>query len=216
MRTLEEIFPPFGLRITCGPLELRCVRESDAPIATDLAARGIYEPAELPFLRRWAEAAEHELALNTAQFYWRTFADFRPDDWHLIFLASHEGTPVGVQDVSAKDFIHVRSIITGSWLSREHQGKGIGTLMRQAVCALGFDELGAEEMISGYMVGNAASAAVSRKVGYEPNGQIRGLHPDGDRVRVEQRVRLLPHNFIRAPWPVEVEGAGPFREFIGI
>ncbi|WP_420176752.1 GNAT family N-acetyltransferase [Luteococcus sp. OSA5] len=213
---LAEIFPPFGLRITCGPLELRCARETDVPIATRLASRGIYEPGELPFLRRWAEAAEQELALNTAQFYWRTFADFRKDDWHLVFLVSHEGTPVGVQDASAKDFVHVRSIITGSWLSREFQGRGIGTLMRQAICAFGLDELGADEMISGYMVGNAASAGVSRKVGYEPNGQIRGLHPDGDRVRVEQRVRLVPQNFVRPPWPVKVEGADEFRAFIGL
>lgn len=213
---IEEIFPPFGLQISCGPLELRCVRETDVPIAAELASRGIYDPAELPFLRRWAEAAGHELALNTAQFYWSTFAGFRPEDWHLVFLVSHEGTPVGVQDASAKDFRQVRSIMTGSWLSREYQGKGIGTLMRQTVCSFGFDELGAVEMVSGYMDGNAASAGVSRKVGYEPNGEIRGLHPDGDRARVEKRVHLVPPNFVRPPWPVRVSGAAELRAFIGI
>lgn len=217
MTGIEDHFPPFGLRIRCGRLELRSVREDDIDEVAALVAGGIYDPDEhLPFLNRWAEAPVERLPVNTMQFYWQVFAGFSPTAWHLVLAVRDGGRIVGVQDLVAKDFAITRSIETGSWLGRPFQGRGTGTLMRQAVCAFAFDELGAEQMTSGYLDGNQASAAVSRKVGYRPNGTFRSVHPDGDRVRVEQRVRLLPEDLVRPPHPVEVEGVEAFRAFIGL
>ncbi|MFZ2261633.1 GNAT family protein [Luteococcus japonicus] len=92
----------------------------------------------------------------------------------------------------------------------------MGTLMRQAVCAFGFDEPGAAQMTSAYLDENQRSAGVSRKVGYQFNGRVRMVHPDGERVRVEEKVVLLPENFTRPPHPVRVDGADAFRTFIGL
>ncbi|MEZ5191301.1 MAG: hypothetical protein R2734_01265 [Nocardioides sp.] len=46
--------------------------------------------------------------------------------------------------------------------------------MRQLVVGFAFDELGADSCGSGYLAGNHASAAVSRKVGYVDNGRQSG------------------------------------------
>lgn len=216
MDPLEEIYPPFGLRISCGELELRHVREADVPAIARLVRSGIYHPAALPFLTRWAEAPGDQLARNTLQFYWNAFAESGPQAWHLALAARHQGRLVGVQDMSARDFAVVRSIETGSWLARQHQGRGIGRLMRQAVCALGFDVLGAVEMSSGFFEGNQRSAGVSRAVGYRPNGTRRMLHPDGDSARLEHRVVLRPEDFVRPPHPVQVSGEGPLLRFLGL
>lgn len=105
---------------------------------------------------------------------------------------------------------------TGSWLLRHEQGKGIGTLMRQAVLAFAVDELGAEVMESGGMVGNQASLAVSRKLGYVPNGYRRHVHADGVGWRDVEMYRLIPGDLVRAPYPVEVTGAATFWASIGL
>jgi len=214
MDPLEDIYPPFALRIRCGELELRHVRESDLPAIVELVRGGIYDPAVLPFLTRWAEAGD-ELARNTLQFYWSAFAASGPDAWHMVLAVRHRGTLVGVQDVTALHFATLRSLDTGSWLGREHQGRGIGTLMRQAVCAFGFDVLAAEQMTSAYMAGNRASEGVSRKLGYRPNGVNRLAHPDDGSVRIEERVLLLPSDFVRPAEPVEVDAPRALLHFLG-
>lgn len=213
---LEQMFAPFGLRITCGPLALRSVREADVPdIADAINRHGIYDDGRpFPFLDRWAENLGAH-GLPTAQFYWRLWAGWSVSNWHLVLRVEHEGRLVGVQDVMARDFPDTRSLGTGSWLLRSEQGRGIGTLMRQAVCAFGFDELGAEQMTSSAFVGNAASQAVSRKVGYRENGVRRARAVDGG-VRLTQDFALSPDDFVRPPFPVECTGVEEFRRSIGL
>lgn len=41
MLTLEDIFPPFALRIACGPVELRVLRDDDLPELVELVRSGI-------------------------------------------------------------------------------------------------------------------------------------------------------------------------------
>ena len=59
-----------------------------------------------------------------------------------------EGRLVGVQGVSTRDFPVTRTGETGSWLGQQFHGRGIGTLMRQAICVLCLDHLGFEEVTS--------------------------------------------------------------------
>lgn len=214
---IDEVFGAFGLRISCGPLELTSVREHDIDEISALIVRGIYDPREAtPFLRRWAEEPPEQVPLSTMRFYWRLYADFTPAAWHLVLAVRENGRLVGVQDLTTKDFAKTRTVTTGSWLGRAHQGRGIGTLMRQTVCAFGFDELGATQMTSAYLVGNERSAAVSRKLGYRPNGLFRLADPDGEGFRLEQRVALSPDDFVRPPHPVEATGVEGFRRLIGL
>ena len=108
------------------------------------------------------------------------------------------GTLVGLQAFHTTNFAVVRSGETGSWLGRCFQGQGIGTRMRRAVCALAFDHLGAVEVTSAAFLDNPASLAVSRKVGYEPNGRLRLVRRENE-VAVNQRLVLTPETFAWAP-----------------
>ena len=65
---------------------------------------------------------------------------------------------MGVQGFAARDFPVLRTAETGSWLGAAFQGRGIGTRMRQAICAFLFDELGATQISSAAFVDNAAFA----------------------------------------------------------
>lgn len=215
---LEDIFAPFALRISCGPLSMRFVRDGDVPdIAAAIHKHGIYSPDEpMPFMLRWAEAGE-DLAVNTLQHYYDAFASWSPEAWTLTLHVSVDGRFVGIQHLEAiQDFRQTRAAETGSWLLRHEQGRGIGTLMRQAVLAFAFDELGAELMESGGMVGNHASLAISRKLGYVPNGHRRFVQADGVGWREVEMYRLAPGDLVRAPYPVEVIGAAGFRRSIGV
>jgi RimJ/RimL family protein N-acetyltransferase len=95
------------------------------------------------------------------------------DDWTVTVLVRQDGEVVGTQGLSGKDYAATREVSTGSWLGRTHQGQGIGTEMRSAVLLLAFDHLGAGTARSGAFIDNIASLAVSRKLGYRPDGTYR-------------------------------------------
>lgn len=87
--------------------------------------------------------------------------------------------------------------------------------MRQLVVGFAFDQLGAVECGSGYVVGNHASAAVSRKAGYIDNGQRRIVqHTRQGKIGVyEQRVPVTPATYVRPDSEVAVT---TLRRFLAI
>lgn len=215
MGTIADLLPALGLRITAGPLELRGITDDDLPALCDLAERGIHDPEAMPFYFPWTDAPRGELARNTAAYHWRNRATFSVDAWGLHLGVWHEGELVGTQGYETENFLVTRTGETGSWLGREHQGRGIGTAMRQAVCAFVFDHLDAEEVTSGAFLDNPASLAVSRKVGYRENGVRRLRRRDGE-LALNQVLALRPQDLVRGPHPLHVEGLGAFRRSIGL
>lgn len=168
-----SIWPFAALRITTPELQLRYPDDDDLAALARLAAEGIHDPASMPFSVPWTRAEPPELERNVLQFAWARRASLTHDDWALPFLVLVDGEPAGVQALEAKQFAVRRTVETGSWLVRRAQGHGIGTEMRAAVLHLAFSGLGAEEALSGSFTDNPASAAVSRRNGYEPNGEER-------------------------------------------
>jgi len=142
-------------------------------------------------------------------------ADFSPEAWDLQLAVFHDGELAGCQGLATHDFLVTRTGETGSWLGREFQGRGIGTRMRQAVCALAFDHLGFEEVTSAAFLDNPASLAVSRKVGYRPSGVRRLKRRDGE-LALNQGLVLTPDTFVRCTDQVQVTGAAALRAFIGL
>jgi RimJ/RimL family protein N-acetyltransferase len=213
--TIEEILPALALRITAGPLELRGLGDDDLAALCDLASRGIHPPERMPFYFPWTDAPPDRLPLNTAQYHWRVRAAFGIDAWTLPLGVWFEGALVGSQALEAEHFLVTRTAETGSWLGAEHQGRGIGTAMRQAICALAFDHLGAVEVTSGAFEDNPESLAVSRKVGYRPNGTARLQRRDGEAV-VLQRFVLRAEDLVRGAHPISVTGLDAFRRSIGL
>lgn len=210
---MPEVFPPLGLRIEAGPLVLRPVTDDVLPELVDVALAGVHAPEAMPFAVPWTDAPAAELPANFAQFHWRTRAGWSRDRWDLEFAVEHEGRIVGCQGFMAADYPVTRTGETGSWLGLPFQGRGIGTAMRRAICAFVFDHLDGRRITSGSFLDNPASAAVSRKVGYQPNG-TRVLARRGEPAGNQQWL-LTPATFVRGE-PITVTGAEVFRAFVGL
>lgn len=224
MLSLEEIFPPFGLCISSGPVELRVLRDDDIPELLEVVRGGVQRPGTpMPFLRDWHEepfevGSSDALPATSLRWWWTQRAEVTPQSWSLALVTRRDGEVVGVQDMSGTDFPQRRTVATGSWLGAAHQGRGTGTLMRQLVVAFAFDHLGADRCESGYVEGNHASAAVSRKLGYQHDGSRRVVqHTRLGKVGVqEHRLVVTPATFVRPAEPVRVQGAPAVRRFLGV
>jgi RimJ/RimL family protein N-acetyltransferase len=212
--SLEELWPPFGLSISCGTLTLRAIRDDDLPELVDAAAAGIHGDDLRPFPRAWAGQDSVAMGRDLASRYWKFRATFPSDEWALPLLVRCNGRIIGVQGAEAVRYPVLRTPDTFSWLTRSVQGQGIGTLMRQAMCAFFFDELDAHAITSGAYADNPASAAVSRKVGYTANGTRLELR---DETAAEHhKFILLRDRFVRPSERVVVQGGAAMRAFVGI
>jgi RimJ/RimL family protein N-acetyltransferase len=161
-----SLWPPFGLVVERDGMTLRLPRDDDLAGLLELASQGIHDPGDMPFLIPWTDTPSPERELESLRFYWGARASLRPEAWSLHFMVRVDGAVVGVQEVSARSFLSSREVCTGSWLGRAHQGRGIGTRMREMVLAFAFDHLGAELATSGAWFDNVSSQTVSRKLGY--------------------------------------------------
>lgn len=213
--SLAALHPVLGLRITAGPLELHGITDEDLLRLGAVAEAGIHPAGEMPFYRPWSEAGPGELTRNLAAYHWRNRAEGSPASWALELGVRYDGELVGCQGFSTSSYLVTRTGETGSWLGRAHQGRGIGTLMRQTICAFLFDHLDAAEVTSGAFLDNPASLAVSRKVGYRDNGRRRLERRPGE-LAVNQLLVLTPEALVRSEHPLEVEGLAAFRRFVGL
>ena len=215
MSTLVDLYPPFGLHVVAGPLELRGLTDDLLLELCDLAERGIHEPDAMPFFFPWTDAPAGRLARNTAAYHWGKRSTFAPDDFCLDLAVLLDGRVIGAQGVAARHFPVTRTGETGSWLGREFQGRGLGTAMRRAFCELLFDHIGFEEITSAAFLDNPASLGVSRKVGYVETGVTRVRRREGELART-QGLLLTPETFVRDDVRLEVTGAEAVRELIGL
>jgi RimJ/RimL family protein N-acetyltransferase len=167
-------WPLFGLRVRTPRLELRYIDDDLARELAELAIQGIHDEDEMPFSVPWTRRPPDEMRREYLRHTWSKRALLAPGDWSLAMAVVVDGEAVGVQDAFAKDFSVTRSFETGSWLGRRFQGKGTGPEMRAAVLHLCFAELGAQVANTGCWEDNPRSEAVTRKLGYEPNGWYIG------------------------------------------
>jgi RimJ/RimL family protein N-acetyltransferase len=214
MTTAATALPLLGLRITAGPVELRGVTDDLIGPLAELAAGGIHDPDYMPFFSPWSLASAEEMPRSMGQFHWGSRSRFSVEKWSADLAVFHDGELVGSQGISTADYLVTRTGETGSWLARKFQGRGIGTAMRQVMCAFVFDHLDAETITSAAYEDNPASLGVSRKVGYAQNGTER-RNRMGKPVTLV-RLLLEPGNFVRYSHPLTVEGLPAFRRSIGL
>lgn len=215
MSTLTELWPLFGLKLATPRLELRPVSEADLPHLIAAVHAGIHDPEEMPFSYPWTDAKGDELTQETLKYFWQTRAAVSPDRWIINFGVWIDDDFAGVQEIMTTDFPFLKTVRSGSWLTRSRQGNGIGTEMRQAVMAYAFDYLGAEVAESDAATFNQASLGVSRRLGYRDNGATRISVRNGE-LREQRRVRLDREDFIRPNWSLGVEGHDDVAPLLGL
>jgi RimJ/RimL family protein N-acetyltransferase len=212
MANLEAIWPPYAVRVTSGDLSLSVVTDDDLPGLVDLVLAGVHPPDQMPFAVPWTDAEPDRLPAALVRYYSSVRAQFSPERFSLLFAVRWGDQLVGVQGFETEEFRVTRTGETGSWLSMPFHGQGIGTRMRRAVCGFAFDHLGALEITSAAFADNPASLAVSRKLGYCPNGRARVKRRPGE-VAISQRLVLTPETFVRGE-PIAVTGAAALRAFV--
>ena len=211
---LERFWPLFGLMVRTPRLEIRVPRDDDLTEVLEVVDRGIHDPATMPFLFPWTDAPSPERERTSLQFWWRCRAEWSPDNWVFNGAVFVDGRPVGMQDMRANSFSKLRTVSTGSWLGREHQGRGLGKEMRAAILHLAFEGLGAVEARSGAWADNTVSRRVSQSLGYRQQEgalELRRGEPD----------RLVEFVLDRDTWSdrrrddIEIIGLEPALELFG-
>jgi len=167
----HPVWPLFDLRITTPRLELRYVDDELGTELATLAAKGIHDPAFMPFSLPWTDAPSPELERNAMQWYWRARAAVSATHFHLELAAIIDGVVCGSISVGGDAFPILREGGTGSWLGREFQGRGIGTEIRRGALHLLFAGLDAQRAHTLAFEDNAASLGVTRKLGYRETGE---------------------------------------------
>jgi RimJ/RimL family protein N-acetyltransferase len=215
LRMITEHWPLFGLRLFTPRLELRVPSLDDLGQLAGVAATGVHDPDRQPFVVPWTDGSPAERARGTLQWHWGQWSAWSPAKWSIGLVTVLDGRVIGTQEMDARNFGVLREVGTGSWLGREFHGRGYGTEMRAAVLDLAFTGLGAEQATSEAFDDNAASYAVSRKLGYADDGiarhVVRGRPATGRRLRLD-----------RAGWEaartveVRIEGLEPCLPMFGV
>jgi RimJ/RimL family protein N-acetyltransferase len=212
----HAVWPLFDLRVVTPRLELRYIDDELGTELALLAARGVHDPQLMPFSLPWTDVESPQLERNAMQWYWRCRAETSPSRFHLDFAALVDGKVVGTSGLIGAEFATLRQFETGSWLGREHQGRGLGVEMRRATLQLGFDGLGATLATTSAFDDNPASLGVTRKLGYAPAGSER-------RVRRGEQATILRFEMPREHWErhvrddgIRIDGLEPCLPLIGL
>lgn len=215
---LVEMWPPAGVRVLCGDLELRYLDDELLVHLADLGADGIHDPATMPFTRSWTRGTPDEVRWSILQYQWGLRGAFSREKWSLELAVLRGGEVLGIQGVYAQDFAVTREAETGSWLGLRHHGQGVGTRMRLAILHLLFDGLGGEHATTSAFADNGPSTGVTRRLGYAPNGETVV-------AREGVAARSLRYVMHRATWEargpelrpdVTLEGVPALRAFLGL
>jgi len=212
---LVDAWPLFGLVVRSERLELHVPREDELVELLALAKSGIHDADFMPFGFAWTDQSSPQLERSFMQYHWRTRSSWSVDEWVLDFGVWFEGRLVGTQGMRGERFTLFKSVGTGSWLARRHQGLKIGREMRSAVLSFAFDHLGAERATSEAFMDNAPSIGVSRSLGYADNG-FRWMAPRGVARQEQQFLMTRDMWESRRRPPITVEGFGSCREMFGI
>jgi len=164
-------------------LSLRRPRRRDAQAIFDAYAS---DPEVARFLtwRTHRSLADTHAFLDAADRGWATGSE-------LVYLAWQGGDLVGATGLSRVSLDRVR---TGYLVARPLWGQGYATEMLGAMVDAAFAMPGTRAVEALIEPGHAASEAVLRKCGFQPDGEATGVHPNlGPGLR-----RLQRHVLVRA------------------
>jgi RimJ/RimL family protein N-acetyltransferase len=190
-----DLTPLYGLRLRTDRLELRWPDAGELIALAHLAETGVHDPAEMPFLVPWTDRiGEPGFVDEFVAYHEGLRRDWAPENWSLELGVWAADELIGVQAVTAHDFMSGRAVKTGSWLAERFHGRGFGTEMRAAALELAFHGLGADAALSSALDGVDASLRVSQKLGYVEDG-VSWVEVRGERRR-DQQMRLTRDRWI--------------------
>lgn len=165
-------YPLLDVRVSTPTLELRGATDDLlGQLADVVRAGGTHaDPAPYDDPMSFYEPDPDLRVATWLRAIWRGRGKVEPDSWRLYFVVVVDGHPVGMQDLIGVSFSTFRTVTSFSWLAADQRGRGLGHEMRAAILHLAFDGLGAKEASSDAFVDNHGSNAISRDLGYEPNG----------------------------------------------
>jgi RimJ/RimL family protein N-acetyltransferase len=211
----NDHWPLFDLEVHTPELTLQYLDDALAEQLVAVAARGVHDPAVMPFTVPWTDLPSPQMEQEAMRFYWRTRAAIRPDAWTLQFAVLVDDEVVGMCDLMTEQFASLREFTTGSWLGREFQGRGLGKEFRMAALTLGFDGLGAEYALTGMWHDNAPSQGVTESLGYEFAGRRRRLRRGVPDETLDYRMGR-PHWATIRRDDITLVGVERAREFLGL
>ncbi|MFK8026249.1 MAG: GNAT family N-acetyltransferase [Ilumatobacter sp.] len=163
-------WPLFDLEVRTPRLTLRYPDDALLVEMLDVAAAGVHDDDFMPFEVPWTRHEPPKLQQEALRFHWSCRAEACSELFRLPLAVIVDGAVVGSSEIAARGFGVSGQFGTGSWLGQGFQGRGLGTEMRLATLHLGFDGFGASAAHTSFWFDNAASEAVTRKLGYTPNG----------------------------------------------
>ena len=217
---LPDLWPPTALRAVAGDLELRWIDDDLLLVLAELAARGVHAPEAMPFSVPWTRGTPTEVARSVVTYQWGVRGAVGPGRLRLELAVIRAGEVVGIQGAGGEDWSVLRQVETGSWLGREHQGRGTGSRMRALMLELLFEGLGADVVTSAAFADNAPSNAVSRRVGYLDDGEARLVREGAAAVQQryvmprERWLQVREQNQALLGAPVVLEGTAAVREML--
>lgn len=185
---LADHWPLMALELVTPRLRLRPPNDDELAAIAEVAAAGVHRPGEQPFLTPWTQLPPRQRALHVIQEHWASRGSWTVEAWSLELGVFHEGRPIGMVSLRAREFTVLREVKTSSWLGLEVHGQGFGTEARHALLHLAFEELGAVSALTEVFQDNAASQGVSRHLGYRRDGVSRDVL--NGKVVVSDRLRL--------------------------
>ena len=209
-------WPLFDLEVRTPRLTLRYVDDELGLELCEVVRRGVHDPSWTPFTNPWTDAPDDELGPNCFRFWWKCRMEATVDDWNINLAVIVDGRAVGATGLGARSFPTTRWFETGSWLGREHQGRGLGTELRIAALHLGFLGFDAHTAGTGAFVDNVASLGVTDKLGYVPNG-IERTERRGEPAEIRKYRMSRDHFLARVRRDdVDIVGDEAARGFLGI
>jgi RimJ/RimL family protein N-acetyltransferase len=217
---LVAAWPPYGLALHCGDLELATVTDEHA-VALGPIVSGLLNGDEWRFMPHLAGVVAESgdaTARNVLREVWRQRASLAVDDWHLPLAVIRNGQVLGMQALESELYLARRDVRTESYLDTGVRRDGVGTRMRAMVVEFAFTYLGALTMSSGYALGNDGSRRVSEKLGYLADGTYIDAHAGVRHVGHRLRLRRERWAAFRPGWldDLEVTGATALLEMVGI
>lgn len=131
-----------------------------------LAAEGIFSQPYPSYAFPWAKGDAETIRRNVVEYQRGVRTTCGPEEWRLECAVIVDKQPAGVVGIGASEWRTRKAAVSGSWLGRRYQGRGIGFTAARGLLRVYFDELGGDEARRVVYPENVASLRVGEKLAY--------------------------------------------------